>query len=426
MVQFGMPNASGSRPAALPSERRVLPLLLVLSGGYIAANIGTQGFVAMLPLVQIDFEITRTQAGLYSSLYYLSATLVAIGSGRFVDRIGPRAGLTVGAGTVGLVAVLHAVAPAFGMILGLAFVTGIGFSVITPSVSGSVIRNVFSSRRAGAMGMVHGVGGTGALVGTMILPAIGERLGWRPVMVGGGLLALGIAFVVAIAYDRLTPDTRPEAPAVRRAGQRSFGSVLTDLLSRRAFLAAGIMGIVFGLSVGGIAGHLALFVSRDLGFSPTLAGIALGLFHVGGVLGQPAWGAVNDRLYRRRRHAGMLTLAALAILMELLFAFVLAPADPPFIAIAVSSFVLGFFVLGIPALYFTAVSEIAPVEDAGVATGIGLVFSRTGIVIGAPLFGLAADLTGTYARSWLLLAVATAALACIARAFQRGRPGRRS
>lgn len=394
-------------------RRTVVPLLLVVSTGYIAANLGIQGFIAMLPIVQDEFAITRTEAGLYSSFYYLSATLIAIGSGRLVDRLGPRVGLVTGAGVVGVMAILHSLAPAFAVLIALAFVTGIGFSVITPSVSGAVIRNVFAARRAGSMGIVHGVGGTGALAGTMLLPAIGERLGWRPVMFGAGLVAVAIAVLVAVAYDRLTPDVRPAAPVLRPAERGAFASALAGLLSRRAFLATCFMGLVFGLTVGSATGHLALFLNQDLGFSPTLAGVGLGLFHVGGVLGQPSWGVINDRLYRGRRHAGMYTLAVLAAAVAVFTGLVIAPGDPSFPVVAGVSFLLGFFLLGLPALYFTAVTEVAPAEDAGAATGIALVFSRVGIVVGAPLFGLVADLSGSYARSWLLMAAASVVITAV-------------
>lgn len=407
-----MSAPSDERPAT-DRRRGVVPLLLVVSTGYIAANLGIQGFIAMLPIVGEEFAISRTEAGLYSSFYYLSATIIAIGSGRLVDRMGPRVGLMSGAGVVGVMAILHAVAPAFGVIIALAFVTGIGFSVITPSVSGAIIRNVFAARRAGSMGIVHGVGGTGALAGTMVLPAIGERLGWRPVMLGAGLAAVAIAALVAFAYDRLTPEVRPEAPALRPAQKGAFAAALAGLISRRAFLATCIMGLVFGLTVGSATGHLALFLNQDLGFSPTLAGVGLGLFHVGGVLGQPSWGVINDRFYRGRRHAGMYTLAVLAAAVAVVNGLLISRVAVGFPVVAGVSFLMGFFVLGLPALYFTAVTEVAPAEDAGAATGIALVFSRVGIVVGAPLFGLIADLSGSYARSWLLMAVAAVAITAV-------------
>ena len=206
--------------------------------------------------------------------------------------------------------------------------------------------------------------------------------------------------------------------------QFSFGQLVLRLVSQPSFLAAGLMGIAFGMSVGSITGHFAIFMNQDLGYSPTIAGIGLGAFHVGGVLGQPSWGVINDRLYRGRRHAGLLTLSLLTATTSLVFGLVIARGGTPLAVIIVLAFLLGFFVLGTPSLYFTTVSEIAPLEAAGAATGIALVFSRVGVVMGPALYGLVADLTGTYALSWVLLAASVLAVAGVGMAILAA--GRRS
>ncbi|HKJ86406.1 MAG TPA: MFS transporter, partial [Spirochaetia bacterium] len=340
----------------MPSApRSALPVLLIIASGYIAVNLNVQGLVAMLPLLQGEFGISRTQAGLYSSLYFASATVLAVFSGRMIDRIGPRVGLMVGCAAVGIMMVLHAVAPGFGLILGLASITGIGFSLITPSVNGGVIENVSPGNRAGSMGIAHGVGGAGALVGTMILPVLGERFGWRPIILFAGVFAIATALFIALVYGRFETDLAPSPTRRAEPQSDSFVHELRGLIEHRAFRCACVMGISFGLSVGSVTGHLALFVYQDLGFSPAIAGIALGLFHVGGILGQPTWGVVNDRLYRRRRHAGLLTLAVLTAVVSLVFGLVVARGTVSLPVILLLSALLGFFILGSPSLYFTAV-----------------------------------------------------------------------
>ncbi len=387
------------------ARRSTIPVLLVISTAYIAVLLNIQGFVAMLPLVQSEFGITRAQAGLYSSFYFLSATLIAVLAGRLVDRLGPRVGMLIGCGTMGAMMIAHGIAPGFGMILGLAFATGVGFSLITPSVNGAVIANVPADGRAGSMGIAHGVGGLGALAGTMLLPALGERYGWRPVILVAGVAAILIGVFIALSYGRFatgygpTQETSPEEerPPIKRA--------LKDLLSHRAFVCACVMGISFGFSIGSVTGHFALFLHQDLGYTPTLAGIGLGAFHVGGIIGQPSWGVINDRLYRGRRHAGLLTLALLTGALSLVYGLAMARGVIPFTGIVALSFLMGFCVLGTPSLFFTTVTEIAP-ASAGTATGIALIFSRVGIVVAPPLFGLIADARGEYSLSWLVLAVA--------------------
>ncbi len=396
-------------PTAQTAEegRFPYPVLLLISTAYIAVLLNIQGFVAMMPLVQSEFGITRAQAGLYSSFYFFSATLVAVFAGRLSDRLGARRGMAAGCCAVGIMIVLHGAAPVFSWILGLALVTGVGFSLITPSVTSAVIENVSSKRRAGAMGVAHGVGGTGALIGTMALPALGERYGWRPVMVVAGLAAVAIGLFIMATYGRLSVPRSGDDGGSADAAAASFGAQLRELLSRRAFVCACVMGIAFGLAIASITGHFTLFMHRDLGYSPTLAGFALGAFHVGGILGQPTWGVINDRLYHGRRHAGLFTLSVLTASLSLVFGLVVARGLVPYPGIVALSALLGFFVLGTPGLFFTTVTEIAPSGGAGVATGVALMFSRVGVMVAPPVFGHIADVTGVYATSWVVLAVAS-------------------
>ena len=421
-----MDASSTARPAE--EGRFPYPVLLLISTAYVAVLLNIQGFVAMMPLVQSEFGITRAQAGLYSSFYFLSATIVAVFAGRLSDRLGARRGMVLGCCAVGIMIVLHGAAPVFGWILGLAFVTGVGFSLITPSVTSAVIENVSSRRRAGAMGVAHGVGGTGALIGTMALPALGERFGWRPVMVVAGFAAVAIGLVIMATYGRLSvPRSGHDGGGADAAA--SFTAQLRELLSRRAFVCACVMGIAFGLGIASITGHFTLFMHSDLGYSPTLAGFALGAFHVGGILGQPTWGVINDRLYDGRRHAGLFTLSVLTASLSLVFGLVVARGLVPYPGIVALAALLGFFVLGTPGLFFTTVTEIAPSGSAGLATGVALMFSRVGVMVAPPVFGHIADVTGVYATSWVVLALASVAVsggAMIALAGGRSRSDSRS
>ncbi len=402
-----MDASSTARPAE--EGRFPYPVLLLTSTAYVAVLLNIQGFVAMMPLVQSEFGITRAQAGLYSSFYFLSATIVAVFAGRLSDRLGARRGMVLGCCAVGIMIVLHGAAPVFSWILGLAFVTGVGFSLITPSVTSAVIENVSSRRRAGAMGVAHGVGGTGALIGTMALPALGERYGWRPVMVVAGFAAVAIGLVIMATYGRLSvPRSGHDGGGADAAA--SFTAQLRELLSRRAFVCACVMGIAFGLGIASITGHFTLFMHSDLGYSPTLAGFALGAFHVGGILGQPTWGVINDRLYDGRRHAGLFTLSVLTASLSLVFGLVVARGLVPYPGIVALAALLGFFVLGTPGLFFTTVTEIAPSGSAGLATGVALMFSRVGVMVAPPVFGHIADVTGVYATSWVVLALASVAV----------------
>ncbi len=382
-------------------------VLLIISSAYMAVFANIQGFKALLPLVQEEFAISRTQVGLYSSFYFLSATLIAIFSGRIVDRLGTKKGLFLGAGVVGLMIILHALSPDYWLILILAFFTGIAFSIITPSVNKGVLELAEPSKRSFFMGIVHGGGGFGGFMGAVMLPFIGVMVGWRSALLFGSVFAVVVALLIFRFYQPGEVQVE-RVERVERAAEKSSRSLKDDvflLLRNRYLLSVFLMGIVFGLSISSVTGHFPLYLTQDLGFSTTFAGLGLGIFHIGGIFGQPFWGLVNEKVLHRDRRKGLFLLGMLIVILTLFFGLVVSRFPFPHFAIIIFSFLLGFCILGVSAIYFTAVSELVSKEHVGVVTGIALIFPRTSTVLAPPLFGLVADLRGVYSSSWVILGV---------------------
>ncbi len=401
-------------------------VLILLSSAFVAATLNIQGFIGMMPLIQLDFAISAAEAGLYTSFYFASATIVAVFAGRKVDTLGTGASLSVAVAVIGVMMLLHAVSPAYLIILGLAFVTGIGFSLITPSVSKGIRDSVAPAKRAGAMGIAHGFGGVGALLGTAVMPSVAALAGWRGVLTVGAFFALGTSLLIRVFWERVAgPAAQPEAGNGR-------GAMLADmriLLANRRLMVLGLAGLVFGVAISSATAHSALFLTRDLGYSPAFAGIALSILYVGSIVGQPSWGLINDRLLGGRRRRGLLVLGFLIAVISLVFGLILSPtgllapaAGVPVAVLLLMMFLLGFTIFGMPPLYFTAIGEITAPEYTGVATGLGLVFTRTGVVLAAPLFGLLYDLTGTYTLSWLALSVVVTSLSASVAVLSRRYP----
>jgi MFS family permease len=59
-------------------------------------------------------------------------------------------------------------------------------------------------------------------------------------------------------------------------------------------------------------------------------------------------------------------------------------------------------VLGWTGAYLTTVGEVAGDRHAGIATGLTLLFVRGAMIIAPPIFGLIADINGSYRYSWLI------------------------
>lgn len=426
------------------------PVLLIISTSYIAVLACAQGFTALLPLVQKEFQISMTQAGLYGSFYFLSATLLAIYSGRLVDRVGVKKGLIAGVAIAGATTVLHSLAPYYSIILILSFVTGIGFCILTPAVNKGVLDLVEKGKRALSIGFAHGSGMLGGFFGAILLPAFGEIYGWRVVIMACGVFAILTAFFLgrffqpeaAAAAGLQGPEAgdlsagarmgmgdpaagaRPEdgpgkgqgtaqdqAPelaqgplrGVSAGGDSPVKEELLGLLGNRSLLWICLIGAAFGASISSISGHFTLYLTHDLLYSPSLAGLGFGFFQAGGIFGLPLCGLIGDSLLGGDRRKGLFLLCSCNALVALAFGLLVSRFSPPPYVVMLLAFLQGFFVLGIVSIYFTAVGEMVGPEKTGVATGFALVFNRTAMVISPPLFGLAADLGGSYATSWVIL-----------------------
>ena len=374
--------------------------LLALANIGVYANV--QGFVSLLPLVQEEFQISRTLVGLYSSFYFFSAMLIAVFSGRIVDRLGTKKGLMLGVTVVGMMMYLHSLSPFFWMLLILAFFTGIAFSIITPAVNRGVIEVSEPSQRGFSMGVAYSGGGLGGILGAVMLPVFGEMLGWRTALIFGSIFAVTVALIIYRFYGQGISREQKKIGSLAD----SSTSVKEDLLfflQNRYLLCICIMGIVFGMSISSVSGHFPLYLTLDLGYSVTFAGLGLGIFHVGGIAGQPFWGLVNEYVFNGDRRKGLFLLGILNAGLIFFFGLVVSRFSFPPYAMLIFSFLLGFCIMGVIAIYFTAVGELVPKERIGMVTGVALIFTRSSVMLSAPLFGLIADLTGTYSSSWITL-----------------------
>lgn len=398
----------------IPKKRwnqKNLVVLIIISLAYIAVFANIQGFKALLPLVQDEFQISRAQVGLYSSFYFLSAVLVAVFSGRIADSLGTKRGLVLGVFVVGLMMVLHSVSPFFGMILILAFITGFAFSLITPSVNKGVIELSEPSKRSSYMGIVHGGGGFGGFLGAVMLPYFGEIVGWRTTLLFGSMFAILIAFFILRFYQPVI--NRKDDNVENNPGEIETTTLKEDLLylmRNRYLVSLFLMGVVFGMGISSVTGHFPLYLTRDLGTTASFAGLGLGVFHIGGIIGQPFWGMINEKVFRGNRRKGLFMLGLLIAGLIFFFGLVVSRFYFPPYAILIFSFLLGFCTMGIIAIYFTAVSELVSKKYVGVVTGLALIFPRSSTVITPPIFGLVADISGTYALSWVILGIVVLSL----------------
>jgi MFS family permease len=122
-----------------------------------------------------------------------------------------------------------------------------------------------------------------------------------------------------------------------------------------------------------------------------------------GVVGRVAWGAASDHLLRRGRKPLMLMLTAVALAATMLL-FVIPRSVSP-VVWALAAALAGLALIGFQGLWVTMIAEAAGPLRAGAATGFGVTFVALAIAVSPPLYGLVADVAGTYRAIWAALAV---------------------
>lgn len=396
-------NASSQRKKDSNTDYGLIKILIALFLPYLALSVAQNGFLGLLPFVREEFALSRVQIGYYSTFFFISASFLSVFSGSIVDSFGPKNSMLLGIGSLGILLLLQGLSPLYNLILILSFLSGLGFSIITPSATKAVMLATSQEKRAFSMGFTQSGFGLGGILGASILPFLGERMGWRIAVQIAALMVLFTGFFVYKLYhDGGNSSKRINTPAGMTGKKDTFPERLSSIIADRPLFRICFSGIVFGISEGALLSHFVVFLTEDLMISKVAAGLSFATLHMGGMVGLLMWGFFSDRFFRADRRLGVFLIGLSSGIMYLFFGlFVYHPFQNQ-VLVFIFSFLFGFLVLGWTGAYLTTVGEVAGDRHAGIATGLTLLFVRGAMIIAPPIFGLIADINGSYRYSWLI------------------------
>lgn len=329
--------------------------------------------------------------------------MLSIFTGSVVDRVGPKKGFLFGVFCLGLMSLLFGLSPTYAVLLVLAVIAGLGFSIITPSVNKGVMIETPPDKRALSMGIMQSGVGIGGLAGATLLPLLGEHFGWRTTIQFTGIFILVMGLLAFKLYHESSGNSGSAED--RRENQDKKPYSLKDnlrfFLTQKQFIILCLFGVVLGgTTVGTVLPHFTVFLTEDLLMSPAVAGLGLGIFQIGGMLGRPAWGWLSDNIFKGHRGKTLFLTGLAAGIMFLVTGFLSGGPSSPVIVYSFS-FILGFASFSWFGIFFIAAGEFGGVERAGAATGLSLLSLRLGVLAAPPIFGLIADTYKNYSYSWL-------------------------
>ncbi|MCC6196652.1 MAG: MFS transporter [Burkholderiales bacterium] len=398
----------------MPSSRRSMLLLLVLSGTIISTSLGLrQSLGLFLQPMTVDFGISAATFGFAIALQNLVWGVSQPFVGALADRHGPRPVL-VGTALVyalGLALMVFANRiPAgleiAGFLAGIG-VAGTGFGVLI----GTVSRATPPERRTQTVGLVAAAGS----LGTMVIAPAGQGLihafGWQAAMLAFAALA---ASMVLLALLIRVPSSGPGAAA---AGKPDLGDAIRTALAHRGYVSMTVAFFACGFQLVFIASYLPSYLDI-CGVSPAIGATALALIGLFNAIGTYAFGLLGARYSQKR-------LLALIYLLRTLFigAFLLLPVTPATTLVFASA--MGLLWLGVVPLVTGIIGRMFGMSAFNTLYGVAFFSHQVGSFAGAWMGGVVFDRMGNYDLAWGAL-IAIGVTAFLLQWTMDERPPRRS
>ena len=262
--------------------------ILVLSIAHFVHDVYSSFLAPLLPLLIEKLSMSLTQAGFLSSVMQIPALLNPY-IGVLADRISVRYFVILAPAMTAVPMSLIGLAPSYGVLLILLFITGISVSVFhVPSPV--MVADLSAARKGRGMSFFMTGGELARTVGPLVAVAAVSLFGledFYPVMIFGLLSSVWLYFKF-----RSIP--------VQQVGSRRKLSVLETWRSlRHVLLPLTAILVTRGFMHASMTAFLPTYIKMETG-NLWLAGIALTLFEAAGVAGVLAAGSISDWFGRRK------------------------------------------------------------------------------------------------------------------------------
>ena len=346
--------------------------ILALSIGHFIHDVYTGFLAPLLPLLIEKLSLSLTQAGFLTTIMQLPALLNPY-IGQLADRISVRFFIILAPALTAIPMSLIGMAPSYGVLLILLFITGISVSLwhVPAPV---MIAELSAARKGRGMSFFMTGGELARSVGPLVAVGAVTVFGledFYPVMVFGLLASVWLYFKL-------------RAIPVRQVGSHRKFSII-DTWRKLSFVLLPLSAILVarGFMHASLAAFLPTYIKMETG-NLWLAGIALTLYEAAGVAGVLAAGSISDWFGRRQT-------LLVSLLGAPLFLFVFALSGG-WLRV-VSLIVTGFMLLSTTPVMLAMVQENARQAPAA-ANGFFMMINfiaRSAVVVGV---GIVADRIG--------------------------------
>ncbi len=380
-----------------------------------------------LPAIQSDLGISVSELEWTVAAYALTFASLLLTGGKLGDLLGRRLIFTIGLAVFTLSSLACGLSSTAPELISARAVQGIGAALMMPATL-SIISATFHARERGmAIGIWAGVSAMALAIGPLLGGVITEHISWNWIFyvnVPIGVLAVIAAIVVVPESRDTSREQRLDLPGLATSAVGLFALVyalieahsygwtsarilglfaiavvalvafvllemhqrvpLLDLSLFRngTFAGANLVAILVTLAMFGIFVFFPIYMQTFRGWSPIQAGAALLPWTLMIVIFAPIAGKLSDRVGSRWLMAGGMTVVAICCLLlstvtlhssfwHMLPAFILGGLGMSFVMTPMSAAAMG----------------AAPVDKAGVASGVLNTFRQVGVALGIGIMG---------------------------------------
>ncbi len=355
-------------------------------------------FYLLLPIIGKELGLSYTEIGLIMSVQFAVGAVTNIPGGILVDAVGYKGRLmAVSLFWIGVPYFLMAFTSSYWMLLACMMLIGVGNNLWHPAAI-STLGQRFPARKGLALSF-HGMGGNlGEALAPLLIGALLAVYSWRTVVVVN--LIPGVIMAIAI-FAYLGTMNLDAGSGRKSGGQRwTLAGYLAEakpLFADRMLMLIASSSFFRTAAQSALLTFLPLYLSHNLGYSPTGVGFALFLLQAVAFTSAPLAGYASDRLSRKRVMSAALSMTALVIVL-----MALAGRSPWVIGLIA---LLGFFMYATRPVIQAWSLEAAPAALGGTVVGIMFGVQALGSAVSPWAGGLIADAYDLNATFYFLAAM---------------------
>lgn len=396
-----------------PYVKTAISACLIMS----AMIAGTVSFGFFMDPVTSDLGFDRSTFSLYFSLITIVGTVTLPIYGKLIARFGTRRFVILGGIWTGATMAALSLCTTLPMFYIVGCLIGLGFFACSYAVVPVIVNEWFVEKNGFVMGAAAACGGIVAMVLSLVFPAVIESAGWEAGYVLLGIVVFALTTPVGIFLLKSSPADigltafGAKESEVGATGKELSGVPYSSALKMPQLWAILIAFLLLAVTVT-VTQHLAAyFVST--GFDPIMAGVFMSVISGGLIFTSSGAGIIADKL-------GLVKTLFLCSALYLV-SFVLLPASSSIIVICIALVLMSIGNANTSVFAPMVTGAVFGQRDYAAIWGLVSMANVLGQAIGAPLWGLAFDLTGSYVPG-MYISAAIVALSFIMLAWASKKP----